>query len=286
MSEGAAVLLGGTVAQCRVLPTKRGERMARVRLEDQTGVVDVIAFPEVFSRHAELLSGDRIVIVVGFIDRSRGEVQVLADRVLPIEEAPIHLATRLDLMLDATADDGPSPDATLRMLHGMLKQASSSVAALRGRPVEIGLSIGLGREAVALAPRGMRVVAEPGLLMRLEEMLGSGRVRVRGGFRPQRTRQRRGADPKRGACVRIARDRRASVLRPTPMAVRRRIANGFGPTSAAIGASFGRAVRPRASSHLQSHLLDVAFVRRRIAGRSDRSTVPRPHRPTLPCKTP
>ena len=193
LPEGAAVLLGGTVAQCRVLPTRKGDRMARVRLEDQTGVVDVIAFPEVFSRHAELLSGDRIVIVVGFVDRSRGEVQVLADRVLPIEEAPIHLATRIDLLLDTANDEGPSPDATLRMLHGILKQASSSVAALRGRPVEIGLSIGLGREAVSLAPRGMRVVAEPGLLSRLEEMLGPGHVRVRGGFRPQRSRPRRGA---------------------------------------------------------------------------------------------
>ena len=197
MPADAAVLLGGTVAQCRVMATRRGERMARIRLEDQTGVAEVIAFPEVFSRHAELLASDRIVMVVGWIDRSRGEVQVLADRVLPIEEAPIQLATRLELLVDASPEDGSSPAATLKILHGMLKQAASSVASLRGRPVEVSIAIRVDELAVGLAPRGIRVVPEPALLVRLEELLGPGCVRVRGGHRPQRARSRRGA-PSRG----------------------------------------------------------------------------------------
>jgi DNA polymerase-3 subunit alpha len=199
LADGTPVVFGGVVTQCRVMLTRRQERMARVRLEDQSGVIDVIAFPETFSRHADLLGGDRTVVVVGHVDLSRGELQVIADRVVPIEEAAMHLATRIDLLVadDGAEAEGPGLEATVKLLHGMLRQASSSVAALQGRPVEVSVTIAVGEDAVRLAPRGIRVVPESGLLSRLGELLGPGRVRVRGGFRPERARPRRNGPPRR-----------------------------------------------------------------------------------------
>jgi DNA polymerase-3 subunit alpha len=196
LADGTPVVLGGVVAQCRVMLTRRQERMARVRMEDQSGVIDVIAFPETFSRHAELLGGDRAVVVLGHVDLSRGELQVIADRVIPIEESAMHLSTRLELLV-AEEPDGPGLEATVKLLHGILRQASSSVAALQGRPVEVSVTIAVGEDSVRLAPRGIRVVPESGLLTRLGELLGAGRVRVRGGFPPERARPRRNGPPRR-----------------------------------------------------------------------------------------
>ena len=44
--------LGGIVAACRQLKTRKGDRMAVFTLEDAQGGVEVIAFPEVYQRAA------------------------------------------------------------------------------------------------------------------------------------------------------------------------------------------------------------------------------------------
>jgi len=196
LPDGASVILGGTVVESRALATKRGERMARVKLDDAAGVVEAIAFPETFSTHAELLALDRIILLLGVVDRSRGGATLLIDKAIPITEAPLHLATRLEVLVPTKTDGGPSPEATLQLVHGLLRQAASSVSSLRGRPVEVTVTLELGGESVVIVPRGLRVVPTADLMHRLGELVGAAGVRVRGGHRPPRQRSPRRGPPR------------------------------------------------------------------------------------------
>ncbi len=81
--DGELVTIGGIVGGVARKFTKRGEPYAQFRLEGLAGGVDVVAFPNVYEAVPGLIETDRIVTVVGRIDR-RGraeQVQIRANEV-------------------------------------------------------------------------------------------------------------------------------------------------------------------------------------------------------------
>jgi hypothetical protein len=80
------------------------------------------------------------------------------------------------------------------MASGILRQAAGSVAALSGRPVDVDVRAEVGGRVVLMRSNALRVVPERALLTKLATALdGVARVRVLGGYVPQRERPRWGA---------------------------------------------------------------------------------------------
>ena len=196
LAADAPVVLAGIVTRIRPVLSQRGRepgrKMAMITLADRAGSIDGVLFPDTFARCGELLQVDRVVVVAGTVDRSRAEPSIIVEKVVPIEEAAAHLATRLDLHLTAAPADGTPVEGILQMLLGQLRQAAGGVSATRGRPVEVAVVLDVdGRVATLLAP-GIRVVPDAALLARLGGILGGvGRVEVRGGWLPPRRRDDR-----------------------------------------------------------------------------------------------
>ncbi|MCX6549685.1 MAG: DNA polymerase III subunit alpha, partial [Acidobacteria bacterium] len=80
------VAIGGIVASIRHLKTKKGDRMAAFMLDDPHGTVEVVVFPEAFSKAAALLQTDAVVLVKGRFERDEETTRLLATEVLPIEK--------------------------------------------------------------------------------------------------------------------------------------------------------------------------------------------------------
>ena len=57
--------IGGIVAACRQLKTRKGDRMAVFTLEDAQGGVEVIVFPEAYQRAASLIETGTMILVRG-----------------------------------------------------------------------------------------------------------------------------------------------------------------------------------------------------------------------------
>lgn len=76
-----AVTIVGLVVSYRTIVTKRGDTMAVVSLEDIQGNIDCVLFARTWAEAREMVEVDRVVIVMGKVDTSRGDVQILADRV-------------------------------------------------------------------------------------------------------------------------------------------------------------------------------------------------------------
>jgi DNA polymerase-3 subunit alpha len=70
-------------------------------LEDLQGTAEVVLFPESFSKNAELITEDRVVFVKGKVDKKRENPNIIADDIIPIEEAAEKLAARVQLKLDS-----------------------------------------------------------------------------------------------------------------------------------------------------------------------------------------
>jgi DNA polymerase III subunit alpha len=78
---------GGVVTGMRLKNTKKGDRYASFQLEDKSGFIEVIVWPETYKRCGETLASDDPILVVGKMDVGEERVQIIANDVTPLEEA-------------------------------------------------------------------------------------------------------------------------------------------------------------------------------------------------------
>jgi DNA polymerase-3 subunit alpha len=96
--------VGGIVAACRQLKTRRGDRMAVFTLEDAQGGVEVIAFPETYQRAAALIDTGTLVLVRGKLERDEETVRILATEIVPLETVRERIAREVAIRLKMPAD--------------------------------------------------------------------------------------------------------------------------------------------------------------------------------------
>jgi DNA polymerase III subunit alpha len=85
---GETVALGGIILDLTVRTTKKGDRFALFRLEDQFGSVKVVCWPEQFNKYKERLADGVAVLVKGRAEiPEEGAVSLIAGEVQPLERA-------------------------------------------------------------------------------------------------------------------------------------------------------------------------------------------------------
>jgi DNA polymerase-3 subunit alpha len=76
----------GMLREVKEITTRNGRRMAFATLEDRGGAVELVVFSDVFEKSRSLLAADRVLAVVGKVDRSRGEPKLKVERLLAPED--------------------------------------------------------------------------------------------------------------------------------------------------------------------------------------------------------
>jgi DNA polymerase-3 subunit alpha len=85
--SGAKVSVGGLATALQVRTTKTANRFALMRLEDQTGGVKCVCWPEVFSRFENNLQEDTALLITGKAEvTDDGAVTVIAEEVARLED--------------------------------------------------------------------------------------------------------------------------------------------------------------------------------------------------------
>lgn len=80
LDDKERVTLGGRVQSVEKVKTKKGDHMARVKLEDLQGVIQVIVFPSLYRESVGLWKTGRIILVEGRYDWQDGDPQLIAER--------------------------------------------------------------------------------------------------------------------------------------------------------------------------------------------------------------
>jgi DNA polymerase-3 subunit alpha len=82
---GSEVAVGGIIASIRQLKTRKGDRMAVITLEDPHGSIEVVIFPEAYSKATSMLESGAMVVVKGKVEVDEETVRMTATEVLPFD---------------------------------------------------------------------------------------------------------------------------------------------------------------------------------------------------------
>jgi len=87
-AHGTQVALGGIIIDLATKITKKGDRFALFRLEDQFGAVKIVCWPEQFNKYKNLLQSDEVVLVRGRLELSdEGGATIIAQEIHHLERA-------------------------------------------------------------------------------------------------------------------------------------------------------------------------------------------------------
>jgi DNA polymerase III subunit alpha len=84
--DGEWVTVGGMIAECKRIRTKKGDPMMFATLDDLEGQVELLVFNSAYAANADKVDLDKIVIVRGRVDhKEEGETKLVAQEVTPFE---------------------------------------------------------------------------------------------------------------------------------------------------------------------------------------------------------
>jgi DNA polymerase-3 subunit alpha len=86
LGDKTLVKVAGVIENLKIKRTKRGEKMALLTLEDQTGSIEVIVFPDVFNLCSHYLKSDEPLLVSGTAEVDDSNVKVLSQEIIPLEK--------------------------------------------------------------------------------------------------------------------------------------------------------------------------------------------------------
>ena len=159
LESGTTTQFGGIVTGLQVKTTKKGDRFALMRLEDQEGGIRCIVWPDVFNKFHSLLQDDVAVIVYGRLESSdEGTVSLICNELIKIDEVVQKKARAMLIRLP----QGVSSEADLESMWQIL----------RGHPGECEVQIEMNLEGVQIRTKthgALRVEGSVQLQTRLQE---------------------------------------------------------------------------------------------------------------------
>ncbi|WP_083488343.1 DNA polymerase III subunit alpha [Liquorilactobacillus aquaticus] len=74
------------IKKIKVIRTKKGQQMAFITGEDQTGQIDITVFSDLFKKAANMLEEKRVMLVSGESEQTKRGLQVIARQIIPASE--------------------------------------------------------------------------------------------------------------------------------------------------------------------------------------------------------
>ena len=163
--------VGGIVAACRQLKTRKGDKMAVFTLEDAIGGVEIVVFPEAYARAAAHIESGTLVLVRGKLERDDETVRILATEIAPLDSVREQLAREVAIHLRKPAD------------RGMLERLGEIFSRHRGDR-KVSFEVETGEPGSRLRVRveinsQIRVRPSPALISEVEQIVGAGTVELR-----------------------------------------------------------------------------------------------------------
>jgi len=162
------ITTAGMITGVRVLKSKRGDFYAQAALEDMTGKVDMIVFPEAFKRIADKVKLEVPVLVRAGVRVEEGSnPKITAAEILPLDDAkvPLPKALRIRIPLETTTE------STVGALHALFQERKGEAKVLFDVERE-------GDFMVVMEAEGYNVVPDRNFIGRVEDLCGRGSVRI------------------------------------------------------------------------------------------------------------
>jgi DNA polymerase-3 subunit alpha len=162
------ITVAGILTGVRVAKSRKGDHYAQAALEDLTGKIDLICFPEAYKKLAEKLKIEVPVLVRGVLRGEEDAAPKLAvSSITALEDVKVKLPEGLRIRVPMDR----ATEATLEQLHALIVSAPG--------PGKLLLDLEQKDEyLVVLEPSGFAVAADKAFVERVEELVGRGSVRI------------------------------------------------------------------------------------------------------------
>src|ERR1700732_1550140 len=162
------IATAGIICNLRVLKSKRGDFYAQATLEDMSGAIDMIIFPEAYKRLADKVKLEVPVLVRAGVRIEEGaNPKITAAEIMPLEDAkvPLPRAIRVRIPLES------SGAATIDSLHNLFLERKGEARVLFDVERQ-------GDFMVVMEAEGYNVLPDRNFITRVEHLCGRGSVRV------------------------------------------------------------------------------------------------------------
>jgi DNA polymerase-3 subunit alpha len=99
------ISIGGIVSGLRPLKTRKGDRMCVFMLDDATGSLEVVVFPEAFKQFGHLADNGQMVVVKGKFERDDESARLIAAEIAPVDMVRERLARAVAIRLSTPPHD-------------------------------------------------------------------------------------------------------------------------------------------------------------------------------------
>ena len=110
------------------------------------------------------------------LDSSRGELQIVVDRVSTLQDAPLYLAKRIEFTFHETKSNGATR-GQMEFVSGLIKQAGAARVSAGATPAEIVVHINSQNHRTTIHS-DRRVVVESKLVQQIGEVIGEQNIRI------------------------------------------------------------------------------------------------------------
>jgi DNA polymerase-3 subunit alpha len=162
------ITTAGIIANLRVLKSKKGDFYATGTMEDMSGSIEMVVFPEAFKR-----LGDKVKLEVPVLIRAGVRIEeganpkITASEIMPLEDAkvPLPRAIRIRIPLESSAEP------TVDELHALFLERKGEAKVLFDVERQ-------GDFMVVMEADGYNVLPDRAFIARVEQLCGRGSVRV------------------------------------------------------------------------------------------------------------
>jgi DNA polymerase-3 subunit alpha len=162
------ITTAGIICNLRVLKSKKGDFYAQANLEDMSGSIEMIVFPEAYRRLSEKVKLEVPVLVKAGVRVEEGSnPKINASEIIPLEDAKVPLPRSLRIRIPVEGCNESTVDA----LHLLFNERKGEARVLFD--VERA-----GDFMVVMEAEGYNVQPDRNFINRVEELCGRGSVRI------------------------------------------------------------------------------------------------------------
>jgi DNA polymerase-3 subunit alpha len=123
LEDGAQVIVGGMISSIKLANAKKPSRNNHTRyanfdLEDPSGIIRCIAWPEDYARYEEVIKTENVVIVSGKVDRRSREPNLIVNRIHTLDQADREFTAQIAIRLEK----GLHTAAEIQRVRGLISR--------------------------------------------------------------------------------------------------------------------------------------------------------------------
>jgi len=162
------ITTAGLITNLRVQKSKRGDLWAQGALEDMSGSVEMLVFPEAYRKLQEKLKLEMPVLIRGGVRIEEGaNAKLTVNEIVPLDEANVPLPRSLRIRVPLES----APESTVDALHALCSERKGEAKVLFDLERK-------GDFMVVMEAQGYNVLPDRHFIARVEELCGRGAVRV------------------------------------------------------------------------------------------------------------